>query len=381
MIFNCALLVDDSRSARFALRKLLERNGIQVDVAEDATQALEYLNNRRPDIIFMDHFMPGMDGFEVTRIIRDSQSTADIPIVMCTSNEGDEYFQEAKNNGANAILTKPTTAAKLLEVLNELGKISISPVEVQAEKSDPAETRDQDLSRRSSDQQLEAQIARMLDSQLPQLRENVTSELDMIIKPLLQSYIEKAIVPMRQELDGLVEQRCRELVESTSQVKLELMVAEELARMREQIEAEFSEQIADIYSGIGELRANQSLKKADSELVKALSEQAAETARKEAAKALVDAQSLACQSAQNETNTLFKAVKKEFSVEVDQKLSLAADAAVQQAKQEAHQVSCEKVQQAGVQIKKRLDRLFFVSGIALFTAALAVSGMLYLLRV
>lgn len=381
MIFNCALLVDDSRSARFALRKLLERNGIQVDVAEDATQALEYLNNRHPDIIFMDHFMPGMDGFEVSSIIRNSQSTADIPIVMCTSNEGDEYFQEAKANGANAILTKPTTAAKLLEVLNELEKISISPVEVQAEKSEPAVTRDQDLSRRSSDEQLETQIARMLDSQLPQLRENITSGLDMIIKPLLQSYIEKAVVPMRQELDGLVEQRCRELIESTSQVKLELMVAEELARMREQIEAEFSEQIADIYSGIGELRANQSLKKADSELVKVLSEQAAETARKEAAKALVDVKNLACQSAQNETNTLFKAVKKEFSAEVDHKLSLAADAAVQKAKQEAYQVSCEKVQQAGVQIKKRFGRLFFVSGVALFTAALAVSGMLYLLRV
>jgi len=381
LIFNCALLVDDSRSARFALRKLLERNGIQVDVAEDATQALEYLNNRHPDIIFMDHFMPGMDGFEVSRIIRDGQSTADIPIVMCTSNEGDEYFQEAKANGANAILTKPTTAAKLLDVLNELEKISISPVEVQAEKSEPAVTFDQDLSRRSSDEQLEAQIARMLDSQLPQLRENVTAGLDMIIKPLLQSYIEKAIVPMRQELDGLVEQRCRELVESNSQVKLELMVAEELARMREQIEAEFSEQIADIYSGIGELRANQSLKKADSELVKVLSEQAAETARKEAAKALVDAQSLACQSAQNETNTLFKTVKKEFSAEIDHKLSLAEDAAVQKAKQEAYQVSCEKVQQAGVQIKKRFGRLFFVSGVALFTAALAVSGMLYLLRV
>ncbi len=380
MIFNCALLVDDSRSARFALRKLLERNGIQVDVAEDATQALEYLNNRHPDIIFMDHFMPGMDGFEVSKIIRDGQSTADIPIVMCTSNEGDEYFQEAKANGANAILTKPTTAAKLLEVLNELEKISISPVEVQAEKSEPAVTCDLDLSRRSSDEQLEAQVARMLDSQLPQLRENVTSGLDMIIKPLLQSYIEKAVVPMRQELDGLVEQRCRELVESTSQVKLELMVAEELARMREQIEAEFSEQIADIYSGIGELRANQSLKKADSELVKVLSEQAAETAKKEAAKALVDAQSLACQSAQNETNTLFKTVKKEFSAEIDHKLSLAADATVQKAKQEAYQVSCEKVQQAGVQIKKRFGRLFFVSGVALFTAALAVSGMLYLLR-
>ena len=46
-----ALLVDDSKSARFALRKLLERNGLRVDIAENAEQALDYLNDNRPDVI------------------------------------------------------------------------------------------------------------------------------------------------------------------------------------------------------------------------------------------------------------------------------------------------------------------------------------------
>ena len=59
-----ALLVDDSKSARFFLRNLLQKNKIEVDMAESGEAALEYLKSHRPDIIFMDHLMPGIDGFE-----------------------------------------------------------------------------------------------------------------------------------------------------------------------------------------------------------------------------------------------------------------------------------------------------------------------------
>ena len=54
-----ALIVDDSRSARIILSRMLEQNGLTVDTAESAEQALEYLQRSRPDVIFMDHLMPG----------------------------------------------------------------------------------------------------------------------------------------------------------------------------------------------------------------------------------------------------------------------------------------------------------------------------------
>lgn len=379
MIFNCALLVDDSRSARFALRKLLERNGIQVDVADNATQALEFLNDRHPDIIFMDHFMPGMDGFEAARIIRNGPATADIPIVMCTSNEGDEYFQEAKANGANAMLTKPATAPKLLQVLDELREISMDLGEVKVGESGLAVSHHQDIQTQSSDEQWEAKIVQVLDARLPQFREAVTSGLDMIIKPLLQRHVEKAMTQMRHEFDSLVELRCREIVESTSRETLQSMVAQRSAQMREQIESEFSEQIADVYSGIGELRANQSLRKATPELIQTLEEQAIQTARDEATKVLADVRKLAHQSAQDESKTLFSAAKKELVEQCNHKLSVAVDATTQLAKQAASQVSWEKMQQVDERIKQRLGSLFFVSGVALFAAAAAISGMVYLL--
>jgi hypothetical protein len=59
-----ALVVDDSRSARAFLARILERHEIAVDAAESAEAAIQYLDRNRPDIIFMDHMMPGMDGFQ-----------------------------------------------------------------------------------------------------------------------------------------------------------------------------------------------------------------------------------------------------------------------------------------------------------------------------
>ena len=66
MSIQKALLVDDSKSARFFLRNLLQKNGVEVDMVDSGEAALEYLKEHRPNLIFMDHLMPGIDGFETT---------------------------------------------------------------------------------------------------------------------------------------------------------------------------------------------------------------------------------------------------------------------------------------------------------------------------
>ena len=65
-----ALVVDDSKSARVVLSRMLERYGIEVDAAESAEAAIEYLTRNKPDVIFMDHMMPGMDGFQAVRPLK-----------------------------------------------------------------------------------------------------------------------------------------------------------------------------------------------------------------------------------------------------------------------------------------------------------------------
>ena len=86
-----ALVVDDSKSARAFLARILERHEIAVDAAESAEAAIDYLTRNRPDVIFMDHMMPGMDGFQAVQTIKNNPRTSAIPILMYTSQEGDLY--------------------------------------------------------------------------------------------------------------------------------------------------------------------------------------------------------------------------------------------------------------------------------------------------
>jgi CheY-like chemotaxis protein len=115
-----ALIVDDSRSARVILGRMLEQYGLAVDTAESAEQALEYLQQHRPDVIFMDHLMPGMDGFQAVQAIKGDAQTATIPLLMYTSQEGELYVSQARALGAVGVLPKTVRPADVSRVLYQL---------------------------------------------------------------------------------------------------------------------------------------------------------------------------------------------------------------------------------------------------------------------
>ena len=150
-----ALIVDDSRTARMVLQRVLETHELDVDTAESAEDALIYLYDKRPDIIFMDHLMPGMDGFEAVSAIKSNPATATIPIMMYTSQEGEVYVGQARALGAIGVLPKQIEAvevSKVLESLHVIGRPSERPEQdgKEASISDTGtfpnlETFDQDL--------------------------------------------------------------------------------------------------------------------------------------------------------------------------------------------------------------------------------------------
>ncbi|MGB6605864.1 MAG: response regulator [Steroidobacteraceae bacterium] len=116
-----ALIVDDSKSARLFLARALERYDIDVDSAESAEAAIAYLASNRPDVIFMDHLMPGMDGLQAVKAIKNDPHTASIPIMMYTSQEGELYLGQARALGAVGVLPKqikPTDVSKILYQLH-----------------------------------------------------------------------------------------------------------------------------------------------------------------------------------------------------------------------------------------------------------------------
>jgi CheY-like chemotaxis protein len=119
-----ALVVDDSKSARAFLTRILERYELTVDGVESAEQAIDYLTHQQPDVIFMDHLMPGMDGFQAVQAIKNNPRTATIPIMMYTSQEGELYLSQARALGAIGVLPKQTKhidVTRALEQLNLLG--------------------------------------------------------------------------------------------------------------------------------------------------------------------------------------------------------------------------------------------------------------------
>lgn len=115
-----ALIVDDSRSARVILSRMLEAYDLEVDAAESAEQALEYLRQTRPDVVFMDHLMPGMDGFQAIQAIKSNPETAMIPVMMYTSQEGELYVSQARALGAVGVLPKTVKQGDVSRVLYQL---------------------------------------------------------------------------------------------------------------------------------------------------------------------------------------------------------------------------------------------------------------------
>ncbi len=120
MGINKALVVDDSRLARVALSKLLMRRGMDVDTAECGNDALRYLSEASPDVVFLDYMMPDMDGFQAAEAINRLRGDRAVPLVMYTSQDTAEDRQRASTLGICGFLSKPTSDDRLDAVLDQV---------------------------------------------------------------------------------------------------------------------------------------------------------------------------------------------------------------------------------------------------------------------
>ena len=101
-----ALVVDDSKIARNVLSKALVNFGYHVDTTHSAESALKQLAGPLPDVVFMDHLLPGIEGLEAVRRLRKQPRTARLPIIMYTSQESDEFAATARQTGAEIVPCK-----------------------------------------------------------------------------------------------------------------------------------------------------------------------------------------------------------------------------------------------------------------------------------
>ena len=114
------LVVDDSKTQLAGLRNMLEKNGFKVSTALSGEESLNKAKTENPDVIIMDVMMPGMDGFETTRVLSVSSTTKDIPVIILTASEDHAVESRAKAEGAHGFMRKPTEELFLVNRLESI---------------------------------------------------------------------------------------------------------------------------------------------------------------------------------------------------------------------------------------------------------------------
>lgn len=259
-----ALVIDDSKSARFALRRHLEHHAYQVDTAESAEEAYALLKRHHPQVIFLDHVMPGTDGFTALSQLKSDPETDSIPVVICSSNEGADFTAEARAKGAIGVLQKPPTPEQLVQVLDNLQ--ALSQQLKSAPRSEPAPAAESKVtSLREPDVTIGQAVMNVLRNSLtqapaasPDSPAATTEPAAAAIAPGLQrEQFESRLKKLTQEIYlqiselkatlAVVESRVREPEEE--QELLESASRRTLAEVQQQIEA-LERRIDDRFAGL-----------------------------------------------------------------------------------------------------------------------------------
>lgn len=114
------LAVDDEPNIVRLIQVNLERQGYQVETANNGAQALAKIKENRPDLLVSDVMMPEMDGFELLANVRRDPTISDLPVIMLTAKAQDRDVMTGYQHGADMYLTKPFNPAELLSFVKRI---------------------------------------------------------------------------------------------------------------------------------------------------------------------------------------------------------------------------------------------------------------------
>jgi DNA-binding response OmpR family regulator len=120
------LVVDDEIGALTLIGIMLERGGFEVLKAKDADQALAVLELDTPDLIILDVMMPGMDGIELCRLLRQRADTASLPVLILSARGDAKSVMSGMDAGASDYLPKPILHHDLVSKVRRM--LNLDPV-------------------------------------------------------------------------------------------------------------------------------------------------------------------------------------------------------------------------------------------------------------
>jgi twitching motility two-component system response regulator PilH len=112
------LIVDDSPTEAHVLKGMLEKNGFEVETADNGTEGIERAKALKPDLILMDVVMPGLNGFQATRQLTKDPETSEIPVIIVTTKDQETDRVWGLRQGAKDFLSKPISEKTLMEKIS-----------------------------------------------------------------------------------------------------------------------------------------------------------------------------------------------------------------------------------------------------------------------
>lgn len=125
--YNCLIVEDSPMMRNLIIYALSSIKGMSLVEAEDGIEGLKKISHEHFDLIIVDINMPLMDGLKMVRSIRADKEHKDVPVMIITTEGGQEDRERAMKLGVDAYLTKPTNATDVIKHAKRLLKIDESP--------------------------------------------------------------------------------------------------------------------------------------------------------------------------------------------------------------------------------------------------------------
>ncbi|MGF1525898.1 MAG: PleD family two-component system response regulator [Candidatus Competibacterales bacterium] len=114
------LIIDDSPTETFAFKRMLEESGYHTLNATNAEDGVALAKREKPDLILMDVVMPGMNGFQATRLLSRDPDTANIPVIMVTTKDQETDRIWGLRQGARDYVVKPPSTKEFIAKIRAL---------------------------------------------------------------------------------------------------------------------------------------------------------------------------------------------------------------------------------------------------------------------
>jgi twitching motility two-component system response regulator PilH len=114
------LIIEDSLTLLNMASQILKEEGHSILTAIDGERAIAQAIEFQPDLILLDVVLPGFNGYQVCRMLKSQPETADIPVIMLTSKNGDRDREWGMAQGAEDYITKPISQDTLLEAVRRI---------------------------------------------------------------------------------------------------------------------------------------------------------------------------------------------------------------------------------------------------------------------